>query len=188
MPLGTEVGLGPGGIVLDGDPSPSMERGCCAPFCRQPLSVGGSWVPSNTYFSAHVYCGQTVAHLRNCWALVSLQTSAKNPKCYTSYEFSLLLVREKAWRSSYIQIPMRWTRNSGTKKWLQTTAGQKANKKFTKWHIRAWVGCLTTTSLQSNCWGSRWKKNENWSAFGEVTGKSLVALFWLSVVVQATLY
>jgi len=27
MPLGTEVGLGPGDIVLDGDPAPPMKRG-----------------------------------------------------------------------------------------------------------------------------------------------------------------
>jgi len=40
MKLGMEVGLGPGHIVLDGDPA------------RQ--------------FSAHVYCDQTVAHLTYC--------------------------------------------------------------------------------------------------------------------------
>jgi len=45
MPLGTEVGFGPGDIVLHGDQAPP-ERGTAAPF-----------------FSAHVYCGQTVAHL-----------------------------------------------------------------------------------------------------------------------------
>jgi len=38
MPVGTEVDLGPGHIVLDGDPAALL-------------------------FSAHVYCGQTVAHL-----------------------------------------------------------------------------------------------------------------------------
>jgi len=52
MPLGTEVGLLPGDSVLDGDPAPPME---------------GTAAPN---FSAHVYCGQTVARLRNCWALV----------------------------------------------------------------------------------------------------------------------
>jgi len=31
MPLGTEVGVGPGGIVLDGDPAPPTERGTAAP-------------------------------------------------------------------------------------------------------------------------------------------------------------
>jgi len=33
MPLGTEIGLGPGNIVIDGDPAPppSTERGTAAP-------------------------------------------------------------------------------------------------------------------------------------------------------------
>jgi len=53
IPLGTEVGLGPGDIVLDGDPAPPTERGTVSP----PLF-------------GHVYCVQTVAHLSNCWALV----------------------------------------------------------------------------------------------------------------------
>jgi len=48
MPLGTEVDLGPGDIVLDGDTA-APERGTAAPL-----------------FSAHVYCGQTVAHLSYC--------------------------------------------------------------------------------------------------------------------------
>jgi len=50
--MGMEIVLVPGGMVLDGDsarPPPSMERGSAA-----------------TYFSAHVYYGQTVAHLSNC--------------------------------------------------------------------------------------------------------------------------
>ena len=49
MSLGTEVELGPGHIVLDGDPAPPQKGGQSSP-----------------YFSAHVYCGQTVAHLSNC--------------------------------------------------------------------------------------------------------------------------
>jgi len=53
MPLGTEVGLGPGDIVLDGDPAPPRKVADHTP-----------------HFSAHVCCGQTVAHLSNCWALV----------------------------------------------------------------------------------------------------------------------
>ena len=40
--------------MLNGDPAPPTDRGTAAP-----------------HFSAHVYCGQTVAHLSNCWALVS---------------------------------------------------------------------------------------------------------------------
>jgi len=58
MPLGKEVGLGPGHIVLDGDPV-GTQRPTAAP----------------PYVSAHVYCGQTVAHLSNCWALVSITCS-----------------------------------------------------------------------------------------------------------------
>jgi len=40
MPLGTEVGLGPGDIVLDGDPAPPQKG-------------------AHPQFSAHVYCGQS---------------------------------------------------------------------------------------------------------------------------------
>ena len=58
MPLGTEVGLGPGDIELVGDPA-HMERGTAAP----------------PHFSAHVYCGQTVAHLNDCWALVNIEVA-----------------------------------------------------------------------------------------------------------------
>jgi len=48
MPLRMEVGLGPGHIVLDGDPAPP-ERSTAA-----------------VLFPTHVYCGQTVAHLSYC--------------------------------------------------------------------------------------------------------------------------
>jgi len=47
MPLGMEVGLDPGDIVLDGDPA-APKRGAEPPFL------------------AHVYCGQTLAHLSYC--------------------------------------------------------------------------------------------------------------------------
>jgi len=49
MPLGMEVSLGPGHTVLGGDPAPPRK---------------GAQQPPPT--SAHVYCGQTVAHLSNC--------------------------------------------------------------------------------------------------------------------------
>jgi len=49
MPLGMSVGLGPGDIVLDGDPAPDMERGTAGP-----------------HFSARVYYGQMHAHLSSC--------------------------------------------------------------------------------------------------------------------------
>jgi len=48
-----EVGLGPSHIVLDGDSAPPHEKGRRSP-----------------HFSSQVYCGQTVAHLSNCCALV----------------------------------------------------------------------------------------------------------------------
>jgi len=54
MPHGTEIGLGPGNIVLDLDPAPPLKG------AQQNLPL----------FSTHVYCGETVAHLSNCWALV----------------------------------------------------------------------------------------------------------------------
>jgi len=42
MPLGTEVGLDSGDIVLDGDPAPPTERGTVAPSPHffGPLSSG----------------------------------------------------------------------------------------------------------------------------------------------------
>ena len=43
MPLGTEVGLGPGDIVLDGDPALPPKKGHISPH----------------HFSAHVYYGTT---------------------------------------------------------------------------------------------------------------------------------
>jgi len=48
MKLGTEVGLGTGHSVLDGDPAASLPKG------------------HSPHFSAHVYCAQTVAHLSYC--------------------------------------------------------------------------------------------------------------------------
>ena len=50
MKLGMEVGLGPGHIVLDGD-------------LATPLPKKRGHSPQ---FSAHVYCGETVAHLSYC--------------------------------------------------------------------------------------------------------------------------
>jgi len=46
VPLGTKVGLGPGDIVLDGDPAPS-EKGAQSP-----------------QFSAHIYCDQMAGCIR----------------------------------------------------------------------------------------------------------------------------
>jgi len=55
MSLGTELGLGPGDRVRWGPSSPYGEG------------------QDSPHFSGHVYCGQTVAHLSNCCALVSIE-------------------------------------------------------------------------------------------------------------------
>jgi len=39
MPLGTEVGLGPGHIVLDGDPAPPPRKGARQPLHFRPMSI-----------------------------------------------------------------------------------------------------------------------------------------------------
>ena len=49
MPLGTEVGLGPGDIVLDEDPAPPQKG------AQQP-----------PHYLVHIYCGKMVAHLSYC--------------------------------------------------------------------------------------------------------------------------
>jgi len=54
MPLDVEVGLGPGDIVLDGDPAPPTESGASA----------------RPHFLADVCCHKMVTHLSNCWAIV----------------------------------------------------------------------------------------------------------------------
>ena len=64
IPLGKEISLGSGDIVLDGDPSPPRKG------AEQPLP----------HFSAHVCRGQTVAHLSNCWALVPDHNDKGMPK------------------------------------------------------------------------------------------------------------
>ena len=57
IPLGTEVDLGPGNIVLDGDPDPPQK------LAQHPS------------FSIHVSCGHTFAYLSNWWALVEYRPS-----------------------------------------------------------------------------------------------------------------
>jgi len=60
--LGTKVGLGPGHIVLDGNPAPpKVEK-------------------SPPQFSALVYCGETVAHLSYCCATMLVLCPCTN-KC-----------------------------------------------------------------------------------------------------------
>jgi len=52
----------------------------------------GSISPRNytagPHFSAYVYCGQTVVHLSNCWALVlTLENLRGSSKCSISFKF-----------------------------------------------------------------------------------------------------
>jgi len=89
MKLGMPVGLGPGHILLDGDPAPLPQRGTSRPnFCpyldgwiKMPLGmevglrpghivVGGDPAPSPQKggtarkFSAHVCCAQTAGWIK----------------------------------------------------------------------------------------------------------------------------
>ena len=48
MPLGMEVGLGPGDIVFDGDPATPRTEGTL----------------TTTQFLTHVYCGQTAGWMK----------------------------------------------------------------------------------------------------------------------------
>jgi len=48
MPLGTEIGLGPDDIVLDGDPAPPQKK-----EAEPPLQ-----------FLAHICCGQTAGRIK----------------------------------------------------------------------------------------------------------------------------
>jgi len=97
MKLGTEVGLGSGHTVLDGDPA-QPQKGAQPPIFRPYLLWSNGWMDQDAswyggrlqprwhcvrwgpsppgrgiatpFFSAHIYCGQTVAYLSYCWALV----------------------------------------------------------------------------------------------------------------------
>ena len=96
MKLSMHVGLGPGHIVLDGDPAPSPPKGHSPPIFGPYLLWPNGWVDKDAtwyeglglgpghivldedataprpkkgnrpQFSVHVYCGQTVTHLSYC--------------------------------------------------------------------------------------------------------------------------
>ena len=94
MKLGMQVGLGPGHIVLDGNPAPPKKghssspqfsaHVCCgqrAGWIKMPLGTEVGLGPGDivldgdpappkkghsTHFSAHVYCRKTIAHLSCC--------------------------------------------------------------------------------------------------------------------------
>jgi len=86
MPLGIEVGLGPGHVVLDGDPAPSPPKSGISPqfsahvYCDEttewikvpPKRHCVRWGPSSPLpeigqtpkSAAHVYCGQAAAWIK----------------------------------------------------------------------------------------------------------------------------
>ena len=66
MPLGTEVGLSPGDIMLDGDPAPPTERGTAAP---PALSVHVALAPSPISATAELLL-QSPAIAEDCYILV----------------------------------------------------------------------------------------------------------------------
>jgi len=94
MKLGTDIGLGPGQIVLDGDPAPLYPKGHSPPIFGPCLLWSNGWLDQDAtwteaglgpgdimldgdpapltrkghspQFSAHVCCGQTVVHLSYC--------------------------------------------------------------------------------------------------------------------------
>jgi len=73
MPLGMEVGLGPGHIVLDGDPAPSPQKGCTAPsiFDRCLLWPNG-WMDQDA-----TWYGSTPRPKQHC---VRWRPSSPSPK------------------------------------------------------------------------------------------------------------
>jgi len=87
VPLGAEVDLGPGDIVLDGDPAPSPKKGAQHPQFLADVLWPNGWMDGSRchlyevglssgdivldeayspLFSVHVCCGQTIAHLSYC--------------------------------------------------------------------------------------------------------------------------
>jgi len=61
------IGLGPGNIVLDADPAPRSKG------------------PSPPTFWGHIYCGQTIAHLSCCWALIAIRAKVNATRTDKKY-------------------------------------------------------------------------------------------------------
>jgi len=61
MKLGTQVGLGPGHTVLDGNPAPHTERGTATPDIRH---LRAQALPASVYSAVHVYCSQTAVWIK----------------------------------------------------------------------------------------------------------------------------
>jgi len=119
-----QVGLGPGHIVLDGDPAPPLPKGhsppilahvCCsqtAGWIKMPLGTevglgpggivldGDPAPPPPTghspQFSVHVCYGQMVTHLSYCWALVSNKFTNTTSRHIFNFTFypSVIILRK----------------------------------------------------------------------------------------------
>jgi len=66
MPLGMEVGLGPGYIVLDGDPAP-LRKGAqqrSPPPTFRPMSTVAKWSPVSDSVTAELLLGLLMHHKR----------------------------------------------------------------------------------------------------------------------------
>jgi len=61
VPLGMEVGIGPGDIVLDGDPDPPTERSTAVPHFR-PMSIVAKRSPISA--TAELLYSQSVHSIR----------------------------------------------------------------------------------------------------------------------------
>jgi len=61
MPLGMEVGLGPGGIMLDGEPA--LHGRVTSATVPQQWAESGDF---SAHFASGPFCSGTVAHLTNC--------------------------------------------------------------------------------------------------------------------------
>jgi len=64
MPLGMEVGLGPGYIVLDGDPAPLRKGAQQPPPTFRPMSTVAKWLPVSDSVTAEFLLGLLMHHKR----------------------------------------------------------------------------------------------------------------------------
>jgi len=99
---GMEVGLGLGHTVLDRDSAPLPRKWHSSPL-----------------FSPHIYCGQTVAHLSNCWALALLFSSRHvgRGKCYG---LRSTVASYHTQRQSLFVTPWSW--RTASRSWFATAA------------------------------------------------------------------
>ena len=71
MPLGTEVGLGPGDIVLDGDPTPPKKKGHSSPPLFGPCLLWANGRPSQQLLSSCYLCDlDHIGCIHRCFAVL----------------------------------------------------------------------------------------------------------------------